>query len=118
MAAELIGRATDEFRGAERSTALMAASAPQTLACAIRGPVERVDLPGLCRRICRLLEDSGANILVCDVSEVEPDAAAVDALARIRLAARRHGCEARLSSASTELVDLLRFTGLRDILLG
>jgi hypothetical protein len=108
----------DEFRSAERSTHLMAASAPQTLACAIRGPVERVDLPGLCRRICRLLEGSGANVLVCDVSELEPDAIAVDALARIQLAARRHGCEARLRSASGELVDLLRFTGLRDVLTG
>jgi ABC-type transporter Mla MlaB component len=96
----------------------MAASAPQTLACAIRGPIQRVDLPGLCRRICRLLEGSGADVLLCDVSEVEPDAAAVDALARIQLAARRHGCEARLSSASTELLELLRFAGLRNVLLG
>jgi ABC-type transporter Mla MlaB component len=96
----------------------MAASGPQTLACAIRGPIEHVDLPGLCRRICRLLERSSAHVLVCDVSELEPDATAVDALARIQLAARRHGCEARLSSASSELVDLIRFTGLRDVLLG
>lgn len=94
----------------------MAASAPQTLACAIRGPIHRVDLPGLCRRICCLLEDSGADILLCDVGEVAPDAAAVDALARIQLTARRYGCEAHLSSASTELLELLRFIGLRDVL--
>jgi ABC-type transporter Mla MlaB component len=96
----------------------MAASARQTLACAIRGPIKRVDLPGLCRRICCLLENSGADVLLCDVSDVEPDAATVDALARIQLAARRRGCEARLSSASTELLELLRFTGLRDVLPG
>jgi len=39
----------------------MAASVPQTIVFAIRGPIERTDLPGLCERVCALLELSGAD---------------------------------------------------------
>ena len=45
-----------------------------------------------------------------------PDAAAVDALARLQLAARRLGLELRLRHASTELQELIAFVGLRDVL--
>ena len=94
----------------------MAASVPQTVAFAIRGPIERTDLPGLCGRICSLLELSGADVAVCDVRGVEPDAVTADALARLQLAAGRRGCQVRLRSASTELLDLLAFMGLSDVL--
>jgi len=40
----------------------MAASAPQTVAFAIGGPITRADLPGLCAHICTLLERSGADV--------------------------------------------------------
>jgi ABC-type transporter Mla MlaB component len=93
----------------------MAAPAPQTVACAIRGPISRADLPGLCRRASRLLERTGAEVLVCDVSHVAPDAVTVEALARLQLAARRHGCRARIGSASSELLVLVDFMGLRDV---
>jgi ABC-type transporter Mla MlaB component len=94
----------------------MAASAPQTIAFAIRGPIERTDLPGLCERVCSLLESSCADVAVCNVHGVEPDAVTADALARLQLAARRRGCQVRLSDASTDLLDLLLFMGLRDVL--
>jgi ABC-type transporter Mla MlaB component len=94
----------------------MAASVPQTVAFAIRGPIERTDLPGLCGRICSLLELSGADVAVCDVHEVEPDAVTADALARLQLAAGRRGCQVRLRNASTDLLDLLLFMGLSDVL--
>jgi ABC-type transporter Mla MlaB component len=94
----------------------MAASVPQTVAFAIRGPFERTDLPGLCGRICSLLESSGADVAVCDVHEVEPDAVTADALARLQLAAVRRGCQVRLRNASTDLLDLLLFMGLSDVL--
>ena len=93
----------------------MAASAPETIVFAIGGPIARTDLPGLCERVCALLETTGA-VALCDVSGVEPDAVTVDALARLQLAARRHGCQVRLRHASAELVDLLTFMGLRDVL--
>ena len=94
---------------------VMAAPAP-TIAFAIRGPIARADLPGLCKRVCRLLETSGAAVAVCEVGGVEPDAVTADALARLQLAARRHGCRVRLRHASDELLDLLTFMGLRDVL--
>jgi ABC-type transporter Mla MlaB component len=94
----------------------MAASAPQTVAFGIHGPIERTDLPGLCQRVCSLLELSGAGIAICDVQGIEPDAVTADALARLQLAAGRRGCQVRLRSASTDLLDLLAFMGLSDVL--
>ena len=94
----------------------MAASAPQTVAFAIRGPIERTDLPGLCERVCSVLEVSSAGIAICDVRGIEPDAVTADALARLQLAAGRRGCQVRLRSASTDLLDLLAFMGLSDVL--
>jgi ABC-type transporter Mla MlaB component len=94
----------------------MAASAPQTVAFAIRSPIERTDLPGLCERVCSLLESSRAEVAVCDVHGVEPDAVTADALARLQLAAGRRGCQVRLRNASTDLLDLILFMGLSDVL--
>jgi ABC-type transporter Mla MlaB component len=94
----------------------MATRAPQTIAFAISGPIHRTDLPGLSDRVCALLETSGAGVAVCDVSGIEPDAVTVDALARLQLAARRHGCQVRLRHACDELLDLVSFMGLRDVL--
>jgi ABC-type transporter Mla MlaB component len=94
----------------------MAASAQQTVAFAIRGPIARSDLPRLCERVCALLQMSGADVAVCDVHGVEPDAVAADALARLQVAAGRRGCQVRLRGASNELLELLHFMGLRDVL--
>jgi ABC-type transporter Mla MlaB component len=92
------------------------AAAPQTIAFAIRGPIAPADLLGLCDRVCAVLAGSGANVGLCDVSGVDPDAVTVDALARLQLAARRHGCQVRLRHASRELRALVAFMGLRDVL--
>jgi ABC-type transporter Mla MlaB component len=94
----------------------VAASAPHTIAFAIDGPIARTDLPGLCERVCGLLEGSGADVALCDVSGVDPDGVTIDALARLQLAARRHGCQVRLRHASSELLELLAFMGLSDVL--
>lgn len=56
-------------------------------------------------------------MVVCDVSGlVEPDAAAVDALARLQLTVRRCGGELVLRHGSDELRGLLALTGLSDVL--
>jgi ABC-type transporter Mla MlaB component len=89
---------------------------PATIVFAIDGPIARTDLPGLCDRVCALLEQSRPDVAFCDVRAVEPDAVAVDALARLQLAARRHGCQVRLRYASAELLELLAFMGLREVL--
>jgi ABC-type transporter Mla MlaB component len=94
----------------------MAATAPQTVVVAIDGPIARTDLAGLCERVSALIERTGAEVALCDVSGVLPDAVTIDALARLQLAARRRGCQARLRGASSELVELLSFVGLRDVL--
>ena len=94
----------------------MAASAPRTIAVAITGPIARADLAGLCERVCALLEGSDAGVALCDVSSVDTDAVAVDALARLQLAARRNNCQVRLHHASDELLELVAFMGLCDVL--
>ena len=83
---------------------------------AIWGPIARDDLPGLCERVCAVLSKNGAGIVHCDVLGVDADAVTVDALARLQLAARRQGCQVRLRNASSELLDLVAFMGLRDVL--
>ena len=94
----------------------MRSAPPVTLGFAISGPISREDLPGLCRRVCGLLERSGACVALCDVHDVEPDAVTVDALARLQLAARRYGCRVRLRHTSAELQELVAFMGLTDVL--
>ena len=94
-------------------------SAPtSTIVFAIDGPIARADLPGLCDRVCALLQDSRPDVALCDVRGVDVDAVTVDALARLQLAAHRHGCTVRLRNASTDLLDLVTFMGLRDVLPG
>jgi ABC-type transporter Mla MlaB component len=82
----------------------------------VNGPVVRADLPGLYQRVCCLLEGSDALVAFCEVQRVNADAVTVDALARLQLAARRHGCQVRLRGASDELRELVSFIGLADVL--
>ena len=56
------------------------------------------------------------STIVCDVGALAPDVAAVDALARLQLNARRLGYEIHLRDASVDLQDLLDFVGLSDVL--
>jgi hypothetical protein len=63
-----------------------------------------------------VLELGGAPVALCHVRGVEPDAVTADALARLQLAAARRDCQVRLRGASTELLDLLAFMGLSDVL--
>ena len=96
----------------------MAANAPQTMEFAVWGPIARADLPGLCERVCALLEENDAPLILCDVRDVAPDAVTVDALARLQLAAQRRGCKIRLRGASSELLELVELMGLDDVLPG
>jgi ABC-type transporter Mla MlaB component len=87
-----------------------------TITFGIRGPLARSDLPGLCGRVCALLEGTRATVALCDVSGIGADAVAVDALARLQLAAYRHGCQVRLRGCAPELRGLVAFMGLADVL--
>ena len=89
---------------------------PKTITFGIRGPIARADLPGLSERVCRLLSNSHPQVAFCDVDGIAPDAVAVDALARLQLAAYRHGCKVRLKGPSPQLQQLVEFMGLSDVL--
>ena len=93
----------------------MPTSGRADVAFSIRGPITRVDLPGLCERVRGLLAESG-SIVSCDVSGVEPDAVCVDALARLQLAAGRCGCRVWLENASPALLELVAWMGLTHVL--
>jgi ABC-type transporter Mla MlaB component len=82
----------------------------------IRGPLARDDLPGLFARTCALLATGDVELLRCEITDVAADAVAVEALARLALAARRAGAQARLSGASKELLALVAFMGLERVL--
>jgi anti-anti-sigma regulatory factor len=86
---------------------------PTTIVFTVHGPISRTDLPGLCERVCRLLHGSDAEVVVCEVGElVAADAVAIDALARLELAAKRLGRYVLLRGVSPELRRLLAFCGI------
>jgi ABC-type transporter Mla MlaB component len=107
---------SDDFRPPDRSLLRSPVYSHRTITFGIRGPLVRSDLPGLCERVCGLLEKSQAILALCDVSGIAADAVAVDALARLQLAAYRHGCQVRLRNSTPELRDLVAFMGLADVL--
>jgi len=82
----------------------------------VEAPIERADIPGLCARVCRLLEESDAPTVVCDVGAHAPDAVTLDALARLQLAASRRGKSIELHRTSGELRALLELMGLGEVL--
>jgi hypothetical protein len=94
----------------------MAAPGLHTIAFEVHGPIARADLPGLCDRVCALFERERPDVALCRVRDVAPDAVTVDALARLQLAAHRYGCRVRLREASADLLDLVAFMGLTDVL--
>lgn len=55
-------------------------------------------------------------VLVCDLTGVQATAATVDALARLALALKRQGARLQLRHASRELVELIAFMGLAEVL--
>ncbi len=81
------------------------------------GRIGRADASRCGDRVDDLLDVDGAVVIICDVGGlIRPDAAVVDAVCRIRLAARRRGGRLALRNASPELLDLLDLVGLCDIL--
>jgi hypothetical protein len=83
----------------------------------IDGPIERADIPDLERRVRSCLGGPGDGVVDCDVGlNVNADAVIVDVLARVQLLSGRLGRRFRLRQASDELLDLLAFVGLSDML--
>jgi ABC-type transporter Mla MlaB component len=80
----------------------------------ISGSIDAAEIPLLCERLGRLLLDT--NAVTCDVSRLAATVAAVDALARLQLTARRLGGQITLVGASARLDELVGICGLTDIL--
>jgi anti-anti-sigma regulatory factor len=87
-------------------------------ACFAVGPtVTRADIPVLCTGLAELLRGRAGGVVVCDVTGVaRPDLVTIDALARLRMTARRHGWELVVSGAAPDLLRLLRLVGLAGVL--
>lgn len=57
------------------------------------------------------------SVVVCDVSEVsQPDMVTVEALARLRLTARRHGWTLLVGGAGPDLRALLHLLGMTEVI--
>lgn len=82
----------------------------------VDGPIAREDIPGLCARVSRLLEQSDAGLVIVDVGAVhDPDAATVDCLAQLQLKVRRNGRSIEMHRASARLESLLSMMGLDGV---
>lgn len=87
-----------------------------TIDVVISGPITRAAIAGLCERVRVALEGSGADLVVCDVGALaDPDAATIDAVARLQLTARRLGRQVWLRDACGELLELIALVGLGDV---
>ena len=94
----------------------MPSARPSTIVFAVAGPVARADLPAICGGVAALLETSGADIALCDVGALGADAVALDALARMQLAAGRLGRQVVLRHVTDELRGLIALVGLDGVL--
>lgn len=88
-----------------------------TISFVVRGPIARPDLPGLCDRLRDQIAQQNATHVVCEITGLDADAIAVDALARLRLEACRCRCSVSVEGGSEDLQDLIAFVGLRAVLL-
>ena len=90
---------------------------PGTVVLTVHGPIDPAQVSRLCDEIRRVLEDTGALIVDCDVATLaEPDVGAVDGLARMSLTASRLGRRVRLRNASPQLRELILLAGLVEVM--
>jgi hypothetical protein len=75
--------------------------------------VTRTDVPDLCAALSALVGGRDPGVVVCDVSAVvKPAVVTVEALARLRLTARRHGWRLALDGVGPDLRGLVGLLGL------
>ncbi|MFC7307307.1 STAS domain-containing protein [Streptomyces monticola] len=84
---------------------------------ALGAKVDRASVPRLCEQVRDCLERTSATELICDASALTTaDLGAVEALARLRLTARRAGARLRIRDPSPDLCRLLLLVGLVETL--
>jgi ABC-type transporter Mla MlaB component len=90
---------------------------PSITVFVIDGSIDRADIPAMCDRFHAVVARADPGRVVCDVGALAgPDVAAVDALARLQLTARRLGHQLCLTQASEELQGLVALMGLCGVL--
>lgn len=83
-----------------------------TASFAVGATLTRADIPALCASLATLLREHPRQLVVCDVAVARPDVVTAEAVARLRLTARRHGSRLVVSGAGPDLVGLLSLLGL------
>ena len=84
----------------------------------VDAPIRMSTVPSLCDRVRAALQASTTKRVDCDVGAVaDADVVAVEAIARMQLAARRLGGSVRFQRLSDEMVELLALVGLDNVLL-
>jgi ABC-type transporter Mla MlaB component len=84
----------------------------------VDGPIRVSSLPSLCQRVSAAVQASTTKRVDCDVGSVaDADVVAVEAFARMQLAARQLGGSVRFQRVSDEMVELLALFGLDNVLL-
>ena len=74
------------------------------------------DVIAACGRLTALVAGKDVCAVACDVDELAAEVAAIEALARLALLARRLGCPLRVRRPSSELSELAELCGLRGAL--
>ena len=83
----------------------------------VRATITRTDIPALCTRLADLLRGRPGDVVMCDVTGVDrPDVVTVEAVARLRMTARRHGSRLMVTGAGPDLLLLFELLGLTDLL--
>ena len=97
--------------------ALSASLDPRTSTLVLAGPIARSGIADLCVRVRLLLVRCRVDSIECDIGAFgEPDAATLEALARLQLTAGRLGKRLRFRGACGSLRDLVGFAGLGEVL--
>jgi anti-anti-sigma factor len=106
----------EDARAGRRVGARQATFGPGTVAVVLAGTLDHDTVPALVARVCRLLDGIDAQSIVCDVTAVTaPDVVAVEALARLKLAAQRRGLQVWLRDGEGDVLDLLALAGLDEV---
>ncbi|MDI3385575.1 STAS domain-containing protein [Streptomyces sp. B-S-A8] len=91
--------------------------ATEPLVVGLGARVARDEVPQLCEQMAAGLRATGATEVVCDAGALDvADLAAVEALARMRLTARRAGAVMRIRDPGRRLTGLLALVGLGELL--
>ncbi|SDS25736.1 STAS domain-containing protein [Actinoplanes derwentensis] len=95
-----------------------AAGLPTMAVFVVGATIRRTDIPALCAALAALLRECpGDGEVTCDVSRAPAAVVTVEALARLRLTARRHGHRMSIHHAGPALRELIILLGLDGTLL-